>query len=962
MSAPVILVVDDNRITRKLIISALETRNYTVLGAGDGATARELFRSKSPDLVLLDLELPDCDSVALATELRNTREGARVPLIALSGFLSKSEEASASAASFDDVIMKPTEPSRLLHIVQAHLPESVGARVEAFGQGRTLIVVDDDPVQRKLAVFRMERLGFAPVAAEDGLDALEHARRTSPVAILADVMMPRLDGFGLSRAVRGDPALASIPVILVTNSYLEEADRELAERVGADALVVRTPRLEEATQALRDALGSRRRSAPRISIAEIEAERVGRVMRQLERQVALNANLAQRCASLAAEVAVLSGISEAVSQGLDVESSLDTALAACFDAGGFSHGALYLRTPPDGTLRVRAVGGRTPELERFFGRLDWLEERIGEGVTVLLRAQNEGDPVASEVLRKCSARSVAIIPVVHLGRSLGALLVASSSHDELSSDRLAFVQGVANNIGLALALAEGFERSRSSEAGARQQAALASSILQSIGDAIVVIDRSGRSTHWNQASQNLGLAPRSTSPERWPEEHGLSIPGQDAPVPWNELPLVRASRGEPVDYAELVLKRPATQEPVFLSVNARPLMVDGEIEGAVAVFRDISVEKTTQMHLAAADRLASVGMTAAAIAHEINNPLAALMANLNLVQADPSAPGWREALEDAYEAATRVRQIARDLKIFSHTSEEVRTPVNLCSVMDSSVRMAWNEIRHCATLLKDYEPNLPRVEGDESRLGQVFLNLLVNAAQAIPPGDAARNQIRVAIRRENDDHVVVEVSDTGEGIAPRVLAHLFTPLLTTKPKGIGTGLGLSICQRIIREMGGEITVQSEHGKGSTFRVSLPAGAEGRPSIPEPIPVPQSAPRRGQILVLDDDQIVGKALRRMLRNEHDVELLEDGHDALARIDSGAHYDAILCDVMMPTLSGPAFYEELMRRDRNLAESVIFVTGGAFTEATRAFLDCVPNQRLEKPFSIENVRALVNSRVR
>lgn len=382
-----------------------------------------------------------------------------------------------------------------------------------------------------------------------------------------------------------------------------------------------------------------------------------------------------------------------------------------------------------------------------------------------------------------------------------------------------------------------------------------------------------------------------------------------------------------------------------------------------------------QEQLVMSDRLASMGMLAAGVAHEINNPLAAVIANLDLAAqtiAETAARlgiaeqlrEVREELRDARDAAGRIGHIVRDLKIFSrpNTDEARREIVDVQRVMDSTLRMAWNEIRHRARLVKSYG-EVPRVEANESRLGQVFLNLVVNAAQAIREGRAQSNEIRIATCTGAQGQAVIEVSDTGPGMPPEILAKIFTPFFTTKPAGLGTGLGLSICQRIVTELGGSIDVESEVGKGATFRVSLPGARAAMAEEPKdaPLSVP-TAHRRGTILVVDDEPMIAKAIERMLSAEHDVTILGSAEVALQAITSGARFDVILCDLMMPQMTGMDLHAALARAVPEQADRMVFLTGGAFSSRARAFVEQVPNPCIEKPFDPVRLRALINDRAR
>ena len=272
----------------------------------------------------------------------------------------------------------------------------------------------------------------------------------------------------------------------------------------------------------------------------------------------------------------------------------------------------------------------------------------------------------------------------------------------------------------------------------------------------------------------------------------------------------------------------------WLDWRAVPLLERGEI---YAIARDVTEQKAakelqekTQRQLILADRMVSIGTLAAGVAHEINTPLAYLMANLDMVAEElqelrgesPSAriADLEEMLGEARQGADRVRKIVRGLKTFSRADDDRRTVIELKAVLEVAVNMTFTEIRHRARLVKDYG-KAPRVIADDARLGQVFINLLVNAAQAIPEGNTEANEIRIITSTDERGWAVVAVRDTGAGIPQSVVARVFDPFFTTKAVGVGTGLGLSICHNIIAGMGGEISVISEEGQGATFRIALP---------------------------------------------------------------------------------------------------------------------------------------------
>lgn len=498
------------------------------------------------------------------------------------------------------------------------------------------------------------------------------------------------------------------------------------------------------------------------------------------------------------------------------------------------------------------------------------------------------------------------------------------------------------------------------------------SVLQSVPDGVIVVDADGHVVVWGGGIDAIVRLPRTSAPlAEWPAYYGVYLADQTTLEPLSECVLAKALSGVEVDREERFLRNLAVPKGVWLSVSGRPLRAaDGRITGAVGVYRDVSREKAAQEHLMISDRLASVGMLAAGVAHEINNPLGAALLNLEIVhQMLSRAPDrqrnveMEEAMTDARSAVSRVREIVADLRIFSRHEDPSPVRADVRSALESSVRMAWSEIRHRARVVKDYQ-DTPLVDASEARLGQVFLNLIINAAQAIPEGHVDKNVIRVVTRMDEKGCVVVEVADTGAGIPSDMFSSLFSPFVTTKPSGIGTGLGLPICQRIISQIGGEIQVESQVGQGSTFRVILPP-AKGDSAGPHATKAEPRAPRsarRGRILVVDDEPMLGAAIRRVLASQHDVVTTTRAVDALEHLRSGATFDVIFSDLMMPQVTGMELYARLCESFPEHAPRVVFLTGGAFTQAARDFLATVKNPALEKPIDRSSLLALVSERVK
>jgi PAS domain S-box-containing protein len=497
------------------------------------------------------------------------------------------------------------------------------------------------------------------------------------------------------------------------------------------------------------------------------------------------------------------------------------------------------------------------------------------------------------------------------------------------------------------------ERKRSEEA-LRASEARFRAAFDGVPVGMVLLDLDGRVVETNRAMQ--AMLDRPEAELRWASYLDLLHP-EDAPATHERLARLREGSASLEDTACRLRRHDGT----WLHAQVRACALAGE-DGApgyaLAMIEDVSERRRMEAQLRLADRMASMGTLAAGMAHEINNPLAFILANLEYAIRELRRDGTNQdvvvALEEAREGGTRVREIVRDLKTFSRADDEGREPLEVTRVLRSALSLASNEIRVRARLEVELH-EVPRVLGSEHRLGQVLLNLLINATQAIPEGRPDAHRVRAATGVHEDGRVRIEISDDGEGIPPALRARIFDPFFTTKPVGVGTGLGLSICHGIVVAMGGEISVESEVGRGSTFRVLLPPAPAGAPE--RAAPRPAAATRRAKLLVIDDEPLVCRALQRILSPPHEVRVQGSGHGALALLEQEDGWDLVICDLMMPDLSGMDLHAIVAARAPHLAERFVFLTGGAFTPGAREFLERVRNERVEKPFEAAALRELV-----
>ena len=291
----------------------------------------------------------------------------------------------------------------------------------------------------------------------------------------------------------------------------------------------------------------------------------------------------------------------------------------------------------------------------------------------------------------------------------------------------------------------------------------------------------------------------------------------------------------------------------------------------------------------------------------------------------------------------------------SRADEETHAAVDVGMVLNASLRVVANQVRQRARVVRNMRTT-PAAFGSASRLGQLFVNLLANAIQALPEDGGDRNEIRVTTSMTDNGRVQIEIADNGCGMSAEVMGRMFDPFFTTKPVGLGTGLGLSICHRIVTDMKGELTVSSEVGRGSSFRVTLPPAVAPVSARPRRGTTPPSG-ERPRILVVDDEPIIATSIARILRRDHDVVGVVRAREALALLSSGERFNLILCDLMMPEMTGIDFFDALRLVSPEMQLRVAFMTGGAFTPRGREFLERLGKRYLSKPFATESLRTFI-----
>lgn len=440
MSQKQILVIEDNAITRKMVRIALQSNGYSVLEAPTGQAALALLNDQVIDLVLIDLVLPDCDGNDLMVDLRKAwtvRHGQKdLPIVAVSGYFAKTVS-NRSTHGFTASLQKPVEPSQLLHTVKALLMSKEAS--PHVGRGQRIVLADDNPVQAKLLKLQLSENGFEVKIAKDGAEALDLALKWRPHGIVADLLMPKIDGFRLCLAVRQNAELKLIPVILHSSVFIEDQDRALAESVGCSAFLPRTPDSRSLIDALMQHLGVEKKPIesahtdqkidPKPDDAYIQ-----RIIGQIERQVGMNKDLGDRLNLLQAQLSLMSGFADELQDPPTCHEMLQTLVETSFHVTGISQGIAYT-LEVDGTYSLSAACGFTDTagLTDFFGKSALFANVTESGKPVQYSLRGPQDPDAGIVLERLHADRLVIAPLTVSSRSTGTLVIISEEK-HLSDD------------------------------------------------------------------------------------------------------------------------------------------------------------------------------------------------------------------------------------------------------------------------------------------------------------------------------------------------------------------------------------------------------------------------------------------------------------------------------------------------------------------------------------------------
>ncbi|MGI9075819.1 MAG: hybrid sensor histidine kinase/response regulator [Gemmatimonadaceae bacterium] len=678
--------------------------------------------------------------------------------------------------------------------------------------------------------------------------------------------------------------------------------------------------------------------------ATSELERT--VVAEREVSATLESKVVQRTQALGEAQRVLQRmwtLGQQIAFELDSDRVLERFIEAVVDVVDADAAAIALTTDAD-TLRIAhatgaalalrgntfAIGGSLMGRAMLMGRATRYEN--------IFDSSDGPNPAAGHLMGD-PVRGIAVIPLMRRGERIGAIAVGSRAARLFSDAEMARLETLADLLAVALANAELVETLRQAEWRFR-------TLFRAAPDAVLTMFESGRIREANDAVRDvLGVYSLQAIGRTLDE---FAVPGERERV---KCELARAFAGEAVRF-EARFQREGTVHTLSLAARLLPEATPPTV---LCVGRDVTAERDMRARLVETERLAAVGELVAGVAHEVNNPLSTISAFAQLLLRDGGLSAeQRESIDVIQGETVRASQVVKDLLTFARRSESQPQPLDLNDLVDRTVRVSGYELgaKHIAVQLK-LAPLLPCVYGDPRQLQQVILNLVTNAVQAMAVDGSGI--LRIASRTEGD-RVVLEVGDTGSGVPERARAHIFEPFFTTKSEG--TGLGLSVSYGIVTAHGGTITIARTSRDGTVFRVTLPyddaAVGETLSSDSGSVELPLEGIR---LLFVDDEPALRNALAAFGKLRRlKVTTAQDGNAALAWVRK-REFDVVICDLRMPGMDGPTFFEMLSGENPSLASRTIFITGDVVGESSRLFLDSTSQPVLSKPFEFAKLEEAV-----
>jgi PAS domain S-box-containing protein len=835
-----------------------------------------------------------------------------------------------------------------------------------------ILIVDDRPANREYLVTLLGYGGHRLLEAADGAEGLALARAERPDLVIADILMPTMDGYEFVRQLRADPAVAGTPVIFYTAHYLEREARALADACGVSHILSKPAQPETVLRTVDAALGMAPPPAPAPAAEDFDREHLRLLTDKLSQKVDELRRANERLSAL-------------VDLGLDLGSERDPQRLlqnSCHTAREIVGARFALVGVLDGDglhLRHCFTSGMDPAAAGALGSLDPRQGVLGTVLSAgrACRLHNPGGDLAGLGLPPSFPRvhSLLAAPIVSLTQVYGWLcLIDKLGAEEFSAEEERLAEILAGQLGRVYENGHLYAEIRGHVAGLEREMAERKRVeealqereqhirllLDSTAEAIYGLDVQGRFTFCNRTCVRL-LGFAGTGDLIGKNVHALihAKRPDGTPYPEEQCPIYQTFRQGEVRHGddEMFWRADGTSLPV--EYWSYPVRQGEELVGAVVTFLDLTERRSLEEQYRQAQKMEAVGRLAGGVAHDFNNLLTVISGYGQLVLASlPPGDPNRELVREIAAAGDRAAGLTRQLLAFSRkqlVAPRVLDLKALLADLDSLVRRVIGEDVHLVTAS---DPDLWPVKADPGQVEQVVLNLVVNARDAMPTGGRLTIETRNVELDESyarghagagsGPHVLLAVTDSGVGMDAATQARMFEPFFTTKGEK-GTGLGLATVYGIVKQAGGHVSVYSEPSQGSTFKVYLPRAPKGLP-VSKSHPGLSAMPRGTETVLLVEDEEGVRALTRHVLNGCGYTVLEaaDGRQAVRVAEQyGGQIDLLVTDVVMPDMGGRAVAERLLASRPGL--KVLYLSGYTDDAVVRHGILEAQVQFVQKPFS-------------